>query len=52
MLGIKVKIMFSWDSIGKIGFKKFFFDYVSIVELKEEVILIILMLEYKGGKFE
>lgn len=44
--------MFSWDFIGKIGFKKFFLDYVSIVELKEEVVLVIFMFEYKGGKFE
>lgn len=44
--------MLLWDFIGKIGFKKLFLDYVSIVEFKEEVVLVIFIFEYKGGKFE
>merc|ERR1712147_324667 len=50
VLGIKVKIMLPWDPTGKTGPKKPLPDHVSIVEPKEEVVVLAPSSEQKGGK--
>merc|ERR1711993_144853 len=50
VLGFKVKIMLPWDPSGKTGPKKPLPDHVSIVEPKEEVVVVAPSSEQKGGK--
>lgn len=48
MLGVKVKMMLFWDLSVKNGFKKFLFDYRSIVDFKDEMLFIIFILRIIG----
>ena len=52
VLGIKVRIMLSWDPSAKTGPKRPWPDHVSIMDLKEETPPTTAISEQKGGKPE